>query len=458
MRRLTYDHGFGRRLFLSRLAAGSSACGVLQPLWQAWAAGNPARAYPDELLSLEVYTKGRISEGGVIDASNVALVRDLLDPVRYTQILEMGRRLHVAATTTDPMRLGPWEYLEATARNHGQARFDIRGNVVTADGNPWIGGIPFADSPTAIQLFAGLTLSWGRHDAAFYAIRESDLSAEGDVRFEYESGWAEMSPVARVAMAPKPYWPGHEDKLRLQSVFFQSPDSVRGTSFLNVWPYDQSTFPELYGYVPEFRRVRQFPTDQRFEPLIPGSTLYLSDAWAAGDPLYTWGNYRIVDRRPMLAAISGGWNADHPNWEHGTHGGPKGKTFWDTTVELVPEAIVTEAEPIRFPRAPIGKKRVWFDARTQLPIGMVTFDRRGQPYHSFDGAYGLYESSGHEFLDGAHPYWSWCHVHVFDIQTGNMTRLEQVRSISGGHATRANDPSIYDKYLTNAALMRLGAA
>lgn len=155
MRRLTYDHGFGRRLFLSRLAAGSSACGVLQPLWQAWAAGNPARAYPDELLSLEAYTKGRISEGGVIDASNVALVRDLLDPVRYTQILEMGRRLHVAATTTDPMRLGPWEYLEATARNHGQARFDIRGNVVTADGNPWIGGIPFAIHPPRYSCLQG---------------------------------------------------------------------------------------------------------------------------------------------------------------------------------------------------------------------------------------------------------------------------------------------------------------
>jgi len=48
-------------------------------------------------------------------------------------------------------------------------------------------------------------------------------------------------------------------------------------------------------------------------------------------------------------------------------------------------------------------------------------------------------------------------VHAFDIQTGSMTRLEQVRAISGGHATRANDPVIYDKYLTNAALMHLGS-
>src|SRR3546814_8676110 len=105
----------------------------------------------------------------------------------------------------------------------------------------------------------------------------------------------------------------------------------------------------------------------------------LSDAWTAGDPLYTWGNYKIIGRGPALAAVSGGWNADHPNWEHKTHGGKEGKTFWDTTVELVPEAILVSAEPTGFKRAPVGKKHVWFDARTMLPIAMVTYDSHGDP-------------------------------------------------------------------------------
>jgi hypothetical protein len=91
-----------------------------------------------------------------------------------------------------------------------------------------------------------------------------------------------------------------------------------------------------------------------------------------------------------------------------------------------------------------------------LPIAMVTYDRRGEPYHSFDGAYGLYESGTRRFMDGKHPYWSWAHVHAFDIQTGRMTRLEQVKSITGGHATAVNDAALYDRYLTNAALMHLG--
>ena len=66
--------------------------------------------------------------------------------------------------------------------------------------------------------------------------------------------------------------------------------------YFNIWAYDQNLFPELYGYLPAFKRVRRFPTNQRFEPLNPGSELYLSDAWAAGDPFLTWGNYKIVSR------------------------------------------------------------------------------------------------------------------------------------------------------------------
>jgi Protein of unknown function (DUF1329) len=459
MARVNSTFRMERRRFLRAVATGVASAGVLLPLWEAIAAtGEISTAYPDELLSLDAWTRGKVAAGGEISAANVEHVRDLLDPIRYEQVAKMGRRLRVVPTTTEIHRLSPWEYVEATLRNRGQARFDGRGNVVAADGKPWIGGNPFPAPQSAVEYFAGLTLSWGRHDASFYCTREYDLSAEGKVQFEYQSGWAELATVARLRLEPRPYWPGHEDKLRYQTVFFSAPEAVKGTSFLNVWSYDQSTMPELYGYLPAFRRIRQFPTDQRFEPLIPGSTLYLSDAWAAGDPLHTWGNYRIVGRGPFLAGVSGNWNPAHPNWQHATHGGPQGKTFFDTAVELVPEAIVVDAEPVKFPRAPVSRKRVWFDARTQLPIGMVSYDRRGEPYRSFDGAYALYDAGPRPFLDGAHPYWSWTHVHVFDIQTGRMTRFEQVRNITGGHATSVNDAGIYDRYLTSAALMRLGAA
>jgi len=459
MKLLRYDNGYSRRKFLADAARGVLATGVLMPLGKAIAAtGDISRAYPDELLSIEGYTKGRIKTGDTIDARNVELVKDLLEPVRYQQILTQGRRLKIGKTTTDVMRLSPWEYIEATLKNSGKAGFDAKGNVVdAANGQPWIGGNPFPDPKNGLELFAAQTLSWGRHDASFYAFKEYDVAPDGRVQFNYSGGWAELAPVGRVSLQPRPYWPEHQDKLRFQSVFFLSPQAFRGTSFLSIWNYDHSTLPTLYGYVAEFRRVRQFPTDQRFEPLVPGSSLYLSDAWAAGDPLHTWGNYKIVGRGPFLAGLSDNWNPAHANWEHSTHGGALGKSFWDCTVELVPEAIIVEAEPLKFPRAPISKKRVWFDARNQVVLGMVTYDRKGQPFRSFDGAYSLYDGGGRTFKDGAHPYWSWTHVTASDIQSGYVTRLEQVKSLDGRHASGANDPQIYDKYLTQSALIKLGA-
>jgi len=459
MKLMRYDSGYSRRKFLADAAKGVLSTGVLAPLAKVMAAtGDISKAYPDELLSIEGYTKGKIKTGDMITAANVELVKDLLEPVRYEQIQKQGRRLKIGKTTTDIMRLSPWEYIEATLRNSGKGMFDAKGNVVNkVDGQPWIGGNPFPDPKTGVELFAAQTLNWGRHDASFYALQISTVDLDGSEKFTYSGGWAEMAAVGRVSMDPKPYWTGHQDKLRYQSVFFKTPQAFRGTSFLNIWDYDASTFPLLYGYVPEFRRIRQFPTDQRFEPLVPGLTLYLSDAWAAGDPLYTWGNYKIVGRGPFLAGLDDAWNYNHDNWQHTTHGGAKGKTFWDTTVQLVPEAIIVEAEPTKFPRAPVSKKRVWFDARNQVVIGMVTFDRNGKPFRSFDGAYTLYEGGGKQVLDGKHPYWSWAHVTASDIQSNSVTRLEQVKAVETEHKSGANDPQMYDKYLTQAALQRLGA-
>ena len=452
-----YPRDFYRRAFLTRLSSGFLSCGLLSPLWQAMAStGSSESAYPDELLSTDELTGGKISPGQKIDASNVELVKGLLDPIQYIQIRDMGRTLRVVESEHDFMKLGPWEYQEATLRNQGLARFDEVGNVVTVDGMPWVGGNPFPDAKTAEQVFAAATLSWGRHDATFNATKEYDLNPEGKVAYRYDSCWAEFATVSRLVLDPKPYLPEHKDKLRFQTVFFLTPNDVKGTSFLNIWHYDQRRFPDLYGYIPAFKRVRRYPANQRFEPLIPGSSLYLSDAWATGDPYLTWGNYRIVHIGPGLGAISGNWNSSDENWENETHGGPNGDSFWNMNVELIPEVIVIEAEPVRYPRAPVSKKRVWFDARTLLPISMVSFDRRGDIFRSFDGGFSLYEADNSVLMDGDHPYWSWTKVHAHNIQTNRLTRIEQVKKVAGGYETAVNDSMIYTRYMTVSALRRLG--
>ena len=46
-----------------------------------------------------------------------------------------------------------------------------------------------------------------------------------------------------------------EDKLRYQNIVFLKPNDVAGTSFLNIWHYDQRRFPDLHGYLPAFKRT-----------------------------------------------------------------------------------------------------------------------------------------------------------------------------------------------------------
>ncbi len=46
-------------------------------------------------------------------------------------------------------------------------------------------------------------------------------------------------------------------------------------------------------------------------------------------------------------------------------------------------------------------------------------------------------------MDGKHPYWSWGHVTASNIQTGEVTRMEQVRKV-GSRLRGANNPDTYE--------------
>ena len=457
-----FDFNYGRRMLMEKVLKGSAGAGVLAASWPMIAnSADVTKAYPEELLHIEALTKGKIKPGDVVDASNVDAVKELLDPIAYQQVKTMGRRITIVESTTDVSKLYNPKYFEATTRNAGKAKFDGNGNIVTDKGEPWIGGNPFPDAKDGNEAIANLTLSWGRNDFSIYAIRDWDVVASGDVAYKYDFVWVELNATGRTGKAG-PYLPGQKDKLRYQSVFFTSPQDTAGTSFLNTWSYDQRQFPELVGYLPAFKRVRQFPANQRFEPLVPGVTLFLSDAWAAGDPMLTWGNYKIVERKPFLGAISKNWyGGRNPNWERPVHGGPKNQTFLDTTMELIPEVIVLEAEPVGYPRAPVGKKRVWIDTRNNMFVAYVTYDRRGQIWKSFEPGFCQYIDGSTALKDSeGNQVWSWTHVMSHDIQSNRMSRFVQAKEVTGGYKSAHDDQGqdVYSKYLTNQAIQRLGSA
>ena len=453
-----FDHDYSRRIFLAKTGTLAGA-GVLAPLWPLIAhSADITKAYPDELMSVDAYTKGKVKTGDYITAANVEFVKDLLPPITVKQIKEMGRRIKIVPTTRDVTRMFPADYLEATLKNAGKAKVDKDNNVLNADGRPWIGGNPFPDAKTGHEVMANLTMSWGRANNCVYGIRDHDIGPDGKVGYQYDFGWFEENAVSRLG-AGGPYKAGHEDKLRYQMVLFTAPSDVKGTAYLSTWYNDQRKFPDLVGYVPAFKRVRKFPTNQRFEPLVAGITFYLSDAWASGDPLLTWGNFKFIERRPMLGAQSENWWGDNENWEPPVQGGPLGQTFFDTNYEMCPECLVVDCEPIGYPRSPVGKKRVWVDTRNMEFIACHTYDRRGELFKSFEPVFSLYEKGKLRNLDhtGKHSTWSWTGVLCHDIQSNRMSRFVQAKEIAGGIKSARNVEGLYEKYLTEQAVSRLGA-
>ena len=455
-----YDFDYARRFFLEKTALGLGGAGVLTSLWPELSrAGDASGAYPEELLSIEAYTKGKVKDGDVIDADNAELVQDLLDPVTYEAIVQNKRKIFIQPEENNIEALYPPYFLDATLRNQGQAVFDADGNVRTKSGERWIGGLPFPDVQNGEQAIANITLSWGRHDSAMYAIPAVTIDHGGEQRYEYDWVWVEQQIAGLVNPgASTPHVPGYDDLLRMQVIWFTHTQDVRGTAFLSHWQYDQREFPSLWGYLKSLRRVRRFPANQRFEPYMPGMNLFLSDAWASGDPMLTWGNWKIIHRGPQLLSSHSQWTPENENWRPPLVGGPHDQTYFYVGKSLIPEVIIFEGEPVAYPRAPVSKRRIYMDARNMAPGVAVSFDRKDKVWKSSEGGGGLAKTGTQErkTTDGR-TEWTWAWSMMSDLRTNSVSRFHHAETCRGsGRSALDPDEDLINRYMTKTGLLRLG--
>src|SRR5258708_4563289 len=133
MRIMKYDVNYGRRALMEKIIKGSAAAGVLAPLWPLVGEGaDIGKAYPDEMTSIELITKGKLKAGDMITDQNVEFVKDLLDPIVFEQIKTHGRKIKIRPTTRNVHDMFPAPLLESTLRNKGTAKFGTDGNVYGA--------------------------------------------------------------------------------------------------------------------------------------------------------------------------------------------------------------------------------------------------------------------------------------------------------------------------------------
>ncbi|MDN5938982.1 MAG: DUF1329 domain-containing protein [Salinisphaera sp.] len=457
MRIKKYDFDYGRRHMMEKAVKGAGYAGVLGSMWPMVSRGGNTdikKAYTDEQIYIEAATKGKLKNGDMVDASNVDVVKHMIDPAMYWEVKNDGRKFTVGDATTDINEFFEDSFLESTLANQGRAIVDDKLNLWDKNiGTPARGGLPFMEPKTGAEAQANINFSWGRHNYSQYAIRDTDIGPDGNVQYQYDFVWCELQVTVR---PDNTIWHGQDDMLRYQSVFFTSPNEQAGTAFLSTWHYDQSRFPDLIGYLPAFKRVREYPANQRFEPLVPGITVFLSNAWAAGDPMGTWGNYKIVGRQTMLGAVQSGWYKDDPNWDIPVHGGKQGITYYDDHRELCPECIVMDFEPTSYPRSPVGKRRNWFDSRSGMFVTSIDYDRKGDIWKLWDA--GFQKKHGLKSATGQ-TVWTWCWVMCHDLQANRMSRFPQNKQVKGGYKSEwdSDGDVAYNKFLTAQAMRRLGA-
>lgn len=460
MRVAKYTDGWTRRYFMEQSAKGIVSAGVLAPLFDTIVnTGSCEAAYPPELLSIDAYTKGKLKEGQELNASNVDIVKDILDPITYWAFKHDGRVADLVPATTDLKDLLPWPYLNATLHNEGKFKIFPDGNVYTLDHKPWTGGAPFPKPKNALEILFSEVLSWSKWDTQLGTIHEWNTDADGHVQYEYETLYCGYLTVGRLSLEPKPYIPGHEHQLRYFPVWLAAPEDVMGTSFLQIWYYDQRKFPMFYAYSPTLKRVESFPTNQRFEPQLPGETDFASDAWMLGDPLLTWGDFKIVGKSPLLAGVHGNSRVDQKGWLLPTCGGKTGKKYFRTKLQLVPECYICELSPTHYPRAPISKKRIWFDTRTIYPFAMVSYDRQGKPWQLYEGGGDVYRKTPSTVQwnrDLPDEWVGWVYYHSMDVQSRRMSRAQIVPEIAGGFKPGINQNRYLDEYCSMDTLRRLG--
>ena len=366
---------WSRRDFLKKTGAWAGA-GLLQPVLSLVDAGKSiAAAYPEEVLSIEKFTNGKVKPGMVISKDNAELVKDISPEGLYLE-LTRGAQIKIAEATTAPDGIIAPYWVQATLRNKGRAMLDSKGQLWTKEGDPWIGGDPFPEPKSGIEAMWNHVFNHVRYDDTREIASEKDIDASGAVVREGAAFVVVIYTVGRLVHEPKPVIPAYRREHYRVALTFLKPFDVYGLASLSTVYYDSTRLPDTDLYIPALRRTRRVPSTQRFEPVSPYSALFVSDLGLHNDPLLTW-SWKLVGRKPMLA----------PSPSNKGYFAPPGKgdpfTFQDSndkfprsTWELRPEILLVDGVPLI--DSPYGKKRMYIDAIYNRAQTADIWDRAGR--------------------------------------------------------------------------------
>lgn len=329
-----------------------------------------------------------LTPGMVINQSNVAQFRDVIDPA-FLSFIEQGMvELTVGETTS--FDLHP-SYVEATRNSLGQVSLGGKPGEI----NGWVAGRPFPETPDANDPRAGEKLAWNFKygynwgDSAviepFYW-KYRDMS-NGRVERTIKFNFAFLNFTGRVNQEPKPaITPNPSELFRDTYVRVLEPNDVRNTQLLIHRSMDDLKRDNAWLYLGFQRRVRRLATGQVTDAFL-GSDLMIEDFEGYNGRISDM-QWRYLGTRQMLMPfynhndlqLDAETHQDNEGYQVVAFGG-QGGCFPNITWQL---RTVYEVEAVPVDSShPLSKRVHYMDAQTFTIPRTVAYDRRDSLWKTF---------------------------------------------------------------------------
>ena len=329
-----------------------------------------------------------LTAGLIIDQSNVAQFKDVIDPAFYSFIEKGWTQIVVGDTTSFALHQS---YIDATQKGYGKVSLGEKVGEI----NGWEAGRPFLDQPSKDDPRAGEKLAWNYKygynwgDSAaiapfYWKYRDMESAkVERTIKFNFHF----LNFKGRVNQEPTPeITPNPSDLFRSIYVQVLAPDDVRNTQLLIHRAADDLKRDNSWLYLGFQRRVRRLATGQVTDAFL-GSDLMIEDFEGYNGRISDM-NWEYKSTRYMLMpffnhnelTLDAETHEDDDGYQVVAFGG-KGGCFPNITWQLR-KVYEVEASPVNESH-PLSKRVHFMDAQTFTIPRTVSYDRKGTMWKTF---------------------------------------------------------------------------
>jgi hypothetical protein len=256
------------------------------------------------VAALSTQVLADVAPGATISKENVESVKDLLTPAMRWMV---DRGLTMRVVAPKPVAW-PSKYKEATEKFASQVKLSADGRALEG----YVAGLPFPNvDPNDPQ--AGFKVMWNQELKPVYTddvqtefIFELTDGAGNVERTQIWDRWRRMFWSGRLYNDPKPVIP-HDPPIRYTELFGPAlaPEDIRNTSALSIRYVDADTPDDTYLYLPQLRRVRRVPVNNRTDSIF-GTDMDLDSTWGFASKVGNFDFKVLAAEKEILAPVHSG--------------------------------------------------------------------------------------------------------------------------------------------------------